>query len=88
MTGCSKDDEENFDYPMETLYGTWEGTGIYMESNNKWIDPSNWMYSEFQFSITFYEGGNITERVISEQAVVLIKQKAIPLLHMLMEKYI
>lgn len=57
FTGCSEDDEEKFDYPMETLYGTWEGTGIYMESNNKWIDPSNWMYSEFQFSITFYEGG-------------------------------
>lgn len=57
FTGCSEDDEEKFDYPMKTLYGTWEGTGIYMESYNKWIDPSNWMYSEFQFSITFYEGG-------------------------------
>lgn len=25
FSSCSKE-EENFDYPMEVLYGTWEGT--------------------------------------------------------------
>ena len=56
FSSCSKDDDAGFDYPMDTLYGTWEGTGIYY--NGSWIDPtSSWIYSDLQFSITFYSNG-------------------------------
>lgn len=58
VSSCSKDDDENFDYPMETLYGTWEGTG--MKVNNTWIDLTNIFYSKFAFSITFYSDGTYT----------------------------
>lgn len=58
VTGCSEDEEDKFDYPMEALYGTWVGTGIYMESDGIWIDPtSSWLYDDLEFSITFYENG-------------------------------
>lgn len=58
VTGCESDDDEGFNYPMETLYGTWVGTGIYIESEGKWIDPtSSWLYDDLEFSITFYENG-------------------------------
>ena len=58
FTGCSEDEEDKFNYPLETLYGTWIGTGIYMESDGTWIDPtSSWMYEDLEFSITFYENG-------------------------------
>lgn len=58
VTGCSEDEEDKFNYPLETLYGTWIGTGIYMESDGTWIDPtSSWMYEDLEFSITFYENG-------------------------------
>jgi len=53
LYSCS--DDETFDYPMETLYGKWEGTGIYYEG--EWIDLSNWMYQELSFSIRFNEDG-------------------------------
>lgn len=53
LYSCS--DDETFDYPMEILYGKWEGTGIYYEG--EWIDLSNWMYQELSFSIRFNEDG-------------------------------
>ena len=55
FSSCSKDDNDGFNYPMETLYGTWEGTHIY--ANGKWYDITGWMYSDMQFSITFYNDG-------------------------------
>lgn len=58
VTGCSEDEDNEFNYPMETLYGTWIGTGIYIESDGTWIDPtSSWLYDDLEFSITFYEDG-------------------------------
>lgn len=56
FTSCSKDDDEDgFDYPMETLIGTWEGTDVYIDG--KWYDITGYWYSDLQFSITFYDGG-------------------------------
>lgn len=55
LTSCSKDDEADFNYPMETLYGTWEGTGINVDG--KWIDPTDWLYTKFAFSIKFNADG-------------------------------
>lgn len=55
FTSCSKDDAADFDYPMETLYGTWEGTGINVDG--EWIDPTNWLYTKFAFSIKFNSDG-------------------------------
>ncbi len=52
LTSCSKDD---FNYPMETLYGTWDGTAVYV--NGHWIDITDSYYKSFQFSITFYSDG-------------------------------
>lgn len=52
---CSKEDSEDFDYPMETLYGTWEGTDMKVEDT--WIDLTNILYSKFSFSITFHSDG-------------------------------
>ena len=56
-SGCSKDDDPiPFNYPLEVLYGTWEGTGVYVNGN--WIDPtSSWLYEDMRFSITFYPDG-------------------------------
>lgn len=53
FSSCSKD--ETFDYPMNDLYGKWEGTGIYYKG--EWIDLSNWMYQELSFAITFKKDG-------------------------------
>ena len=50
---CSNDDD--FDYPMETLYGKWVGTEV--EINNEWIDITGWQYQKFQFSIEFHSDG-------------------------------
>lgn len=55
FTSCSKEDDPKFDYPMETLYGNWEGTGIYVDGD--WIDPTNWLYTKFAFSIKFNSDG-------------------------------
>lgn len=52
FTSCEK---EKFDYPMETLYGTWEGTAICLEGT--WYDLTNVWYKELGFSITFYSDG-------------------------------
>lgn len=53
LLSCSK--EQDFNYPMETIYGKWEGTGIKIE--DKWIDITDYFYSDFQFSVTFYDNG-------------------------------
>lgn len=53
ISSCSK--EEQFDYPMETVYGKWEGTNIKID--DRWIDVTDYFFSEFQFSITFYRDG-------------------------------
>ena len=55
LTACSEEDEDDFNYPMKTLYGTWEGTDVYV--GGEWIDITSYWYSKFQFSITFYRDG-------------------------------
>lgn len=61
FTSCSKDDdkEPKFNYPLETLYGTWQGTEV--KSKGVWIDITKYPYTSLAFSITFnsdksYEG--------------------------------
>lgn len=55
FTSCSKEEEETkFNYPMETLYGTWEATHI--KTENSWSSLV-WMGSKYQFSATFYDDG-------------------------------
>ncbi|MFI3260017.1 MAG: hypothetical protein R3Y16_07990 [Rikenellaceae bacterium] len=54
LSGCSKDDD-SFNYSMETLYGTWEGTEIY--SGDDWVNITSWVYSKYQFGIKFYVDG-------------------------------
>lgn len=53
FSSCSKDD---FDYPMETLYGTWDATD--MKIDGDWIDVTEWPYSKLGASITFYSDGS------------------------------
>lgn len=53
LSSCSN--EDNFNYPMETVYGTWEGSAVY--SKGEWIDITHWWYEDLQFSITFYSDG-------------------------------
>lgn len=54
FTACQK--EPAFDYPMETLYGTWDGTDVKLSSG--WVNIESSYYSSVQFSITFYEDGS------------------------------
>lgn len=56
FSACSDDDEEDgFDYPMETLYGTWKG--IELNTDGSWIDITTYPFTEFAFSIKFNPGG-------------------------------
>lgn len=54
LSSCSKDDD-GFDYPMETVYGTWKGTDVYVDS--KWVDITTYPYTKFAFSIKFNSDG-------------------------------
>ncbi len=51
FSSCS-DDDDKFDYPMETLYGTWDLTDVQL-SSGEWIDLTRWQYSEYRASIRF-----------------------------------
>ena len=54
FTACQK--ESTFDYPMDVLYGTWQGTDV--KTQNGWVNIENSYFSDVQFSITFYEDGS------------------------------
>ena len=54
LPSCQK--EPAFDYPMETLYGKWEGTDV--KTSNGWVNIESSYFSDLQFSITFYEDGS------------------------------
>lgn len=55
FSSCDKEEKEknSFDYPMETLYGIWDGTEIYLEKTSQWVDITKYPYTEFGFSIRF-----------------------------------
>ncbi len=56
LSACSNDDDEDsFNYPMETLYGTWEGVEIDMDGTI--IDLTHGIYSKYLFSATFNSDG-------------------------------
>ena len=55
VTSCSKDDDDNFAYPMEQLYGKWEA--VELKVDGKWYDVTKYPYTRFGMDITFYEGG-------------------------------
>ena len=54
VTSCSKDDDDNFAYPMEQLYGKWKAVEIKVDGT--WYDVTKYPYTRFGMDITFYEG--------------------------------
>lgn len=60
FSSCSNDDDDEFDFPMETLYGTWEGTSINIDGS--WTDITQYPFTEFSFSIKFNSDGTYTGR--------------------------
>lgn len=54
LTSCQK--EPAFNYPMETLYGKWDGTDV--KTSSGWVNIESSYFSDYQFSITFYEDGS------------------------------
>lgn len=54
FSACSNDDDE-FDYPMDTLYGTWEGISINIDGS--WTDITEYPFTKFAFSIKFNSDG-------------------------------
>lgn len=55
VTSCSKDDEDDFAYPMEQLYGKWKATELKVDG--RWYDVTKYPYTRFGMNITFYENG-------------------------------
>lgn len=55
LTSCSKDNDSNFNYSMEFLYGTWSGTSV--QVNGGWVNITEYPYTEFGFSIKFNPDG-------------------------------
>lgn len=54
FSSCKKDDKETFDYPIETLYGTWEATHIKTE-DGEWV--SLYWLPKYKLSIKFNSDG-------------------------------
>lgn len=57
LSSCKKEDSSQFDYPMETLYGTWSGTDIYLEESSQWVDITRYPFTQFAFSAKFNVDG-------------------------------
>ena len=55
LTSCSKDDDDDFAYPMEQLYGKWKATELKVDG--RWYDVTKYPYTRFGMNITFYESG-------------------------------
>ena len=55
ISSCS-DDDSKFDYPMDTLCGTWEVTDI--KANGTWYDITQYPYTKFAMSISFKDDGS------------------------------
>ena len=73
FSSCSDDDESKFDYPMDTLYGTWEVTEIM--AGGTWYDVTKYPYDKF----ACLSHSNLTVLImvlaILEMVVVHIPQK-------------
>ena len=59
FSACSSDDDD-FDYPMDTLYGSWEGISINV--NGGWVNITEYPYTKFAFSIKFNSDGTYSGR--------------------------
>lgn len=59
FSGCSSDGDD-FDYPMDTLYGSWEGVSINL--NEGWVNITEYPYTRFAFSIRFNSDGTYSGR--------------------------
>lgn len=55
VTSCSKDNDDDFAYPMEQLYGKWKATELKVDGT--WYDVTKYPYTRFGMDITFYENG-------------------------------
>jgi heat shock protein HslJ len=55
LTSCSKDDDDDFAYSMEQLYGKWKATELKVDG--RWYDVTKYPYTRFGMNITFYESG-------------------------------
>ncbi len=53
---CDKDDDDDFDYPMESLYGTWNVTDV--KAGGRWYDVTTYPYTKFGMSISFKSNGS------------------------------
>lgn len=56
FSSCSDDDD--FDYPMETLYGTWNATDVKVDG--RWYDVTTYPYTKFGMSISFRSDGTFS----------------------------
>lgn len=54
FVACSNDDDD-FNYPMDTLYGTWEGISINIDGS--WTDITEYPFTKFAFSVKFNSDG-------------------------------
>jgi hypothetical protein len=79
FSACSSDDDD-FDYPMDTLYGSWEGISINV--NGGWVNITEYPYTKFAFSINFNSDGTYSGRGYLGMALELILQKEKQLLPM------
>lgn len=83
FSSCSDDEDKDVSYyPMEILYGTWEGTEIYRDG--RWIDLSNWQYKDLVFSIKFnrnktysvkgfFGNGSGTYKVVRNEITIYVR---------------
>lgn len=55
LSSCSNDDDD-FDYPMDAIYGTWDVTDIKVEG--KWYDITTYPYTKYAMSISFKSDGS------------------------------
>ena len=53
FSACSSDDDD-FDYPMDTLYGSWEGISINV--NGGWVNITEYPYTDGTYSGRGYFG--------------------------------
>ena len=55
LTSVSCTKEDKFDYSMDTLCGTWEGTHVKLDG--EWKDITSDVFKKLHFSITFHSDG-------------------------------